>query len=152
MAKLYCRGERDLLRQRTRAGLSAAAALRKAKQIKAPITVSKLDRLSRDVRFISGPMTKRVPFIVAALGKNVDPFMLHLCGARGERAVHDLGTHEGCAGQGQAAQCRSRQSRFIARMTVTWFQTSPPRGVLMPRSGSASNAPPGGVVNRPMLR
>ena len=43
-----------------------AAALRKAKQIKAPITVSKLDRLSRDVHFISGLMTKRVPFIVAA--------------------------------------------------------------------------------------
>ena len=46
-----------------------AAALRKAKQIKAPIVVSKLDRLSRDVHFISGLMTKRVPFIVAALGK-----------------------------------------------------------------------------------
>src|SRR6516225_9877021 len=46
-----------------------AAALRKAKQIKAPIVVSKLDRLSRDVHFISGLMTKRVPFIVAALGE-----------------------------------------------------------------------------------
>ena len=46
-----------------------AAALRKAKQIKAPIVVSKLDRLSRDVHFISGLMTKRVPFIVAALDK-----------------------------------------------------------------------------------
>ena len=55
-----------------------AAALRKAKQIKAPITVSKLDRLSRDVHFISGLMTKRVPFIVTALGRNVDPFMLHI--------------------------------------------------------------------------
>jgi DNA invertase Pin-like site-specific DNA recombinase len=62
-----------------------AAALRKAKQLKAPITVSKLDRLSRDVHFISGLMTKRVPFIVAALGKNVDPFMLHIYAALAER-------------------------------------------------------------------
>ena len=62
-----------------------AAALRKAKQIKAPIVVSKLDRLSRDVHFISGLMTKRVPFIVAALGKNVDPFMLHVYAALAEK-------------------------------------------------------------------
>ena len=62
-----------------------AAALRKAKQIKAPIVVSKLDRLSRDVHFISGLMTKRVPFIVAQLGRNVDPFMLHIYAALAEK-------------------------------------------------------------------
>jgi DNA invertase Pin-like site-specific DNA recombinase len=62
-----------------------SAALRKAKQIKAPIVVSKLDRLSRDVHFISGLMTKRVPFIVAALRKNVDPFMLHIYAALAEK-------------------------------------------------------------------
>jgi DNA invertase Pin-like site-specific DNA recombinase len=61
------------------------AALRKARQLKAPIVVSKLDRLSRDVHFISGLMTKRVPFIVAALGKNVDPFMLHIYAALAEK-------------------------------------------------------------------
>ena len=55
-----------------------AAALRKAKQLGAHIAVSKLDRLSRDVHFISGLMSKRVPFIVAQLGRNVDPFMLHI--------------------------------------------------------------------------
>jgi DNA invertase Pin-like site-specific DNA recombinase len=44
-----------------------------------------LDRLSRDVHFISGLMTKRVPFIVAALGKNVDPFMLHIYAALAEK-------------------------------------------------------------------
>src|SRR3974377_1293097 len=62
-----------------------AAALRKAKQIKAPIVVSKLDRLSRDVHFISGLMTKRVPFIFAALGNNVAPFMLHIYAALAEK-------------------------------------------------------------------
>jgi DNA invertase Pin-like site-specific DNA recombinase len=62
-----------------------AAALREAKRLKAPIVVSKLDRLSRDVHFISGLMTKRVPFIVSALGRNVDPFMLHVYAALAEK-------------------------------------------------------------------
>jgi len=62
-----------------------AHALRQAKKLKAPIVVAKLDRLSRDVHFISGLMTQRVPFIVAALGRNVDPFMLHIYAALAEK-------------------------------------------------------------------
>jgi DNA invertase Pin-like site-specific DNA recombinase len=41
-----------------------AAALAEAKRRKCPVVVAKLDRLSRDVHFISGLMTQRVPFIV----------------------------------------------------------------------------------------
>ena len=44
--------------------------------------MSKLDRLSRDVHFISGLMSKRVSFIVAQLGRNVDSFMLHIYAAQ----------------------------------------------------------------------
>ena len=62
-----------------------SAALRKAKQLSAHIVVSKLDRLSRDVHFISGLMSKRVPFIVTQLGRNVDPFMLHIYAALAEK-------------------------------------------------------------------
>jgi DNA invertase Pin-like site-specific DNA recombinase len=62
-----------------------AAALRKAKQFGATIVVSKLDRLSRDVHFISGLMSKRVPFIVTQLGRNVDPLMLHIYAALAEK-------------------------------------------------------------------
>ena len=43
--------------------------------------VSKLDRLSRDVHFISGLMIHRVPFVVTELGADVDPFVLHLFAA-----------------------------------------------------------------------
>jgi DNA invertase Pin-like site-specific DNA recombinase len=53
-------------------------ALAAAKKLKAPVIVAKLDRLSRDVAFISGLMAQRVPFIVAELGRDVDPFMLHI--------------------------------------------------------------------------
>jgi DNA invertase Pin-like site-specific DNA recombinase len=62
-----------------------AAALAKAKKHKAPIIVAKLDRLSRDVHFISGLMAHKTPFIVAELGVDTDPFMLHLFAALAEK-------------------------------------------------------------------
>jgi DNA invertase Pin-like site-specific DNA recombinase len=62
-----------------------SAALKAASKLKCPIIVAKLDRLSRDVHFISGLMTKRVPFVVAELGADADPFMLHLYAAFAEK-------------------------------------------------------------------
>src|SRR4029077_1560107 len=62
-----------------------AAALAAAKAAKCPVIVSKLDRLSRDVAFISGLMAQRVPFVVAELGRDADPFMLHLYAALAEK-------------------------------------------------------------------
>ena len=62
-----------------------AAALAAARKAKCPVIVSKLDRLSRDVHFISGLMAQRVPFIVAELGADADPFMLHLYAALAEK-------------------------------------------------------------------
>src|SRR5262245_10270486 len=55
-----------------------AAALVAAKSAKCSVLVSKLDRLSRDIAIVSGLMAQRVPFIVAKLGRDADPFMLHL--------------------------------------------------------------------------
>ena len=62
-----------------------AAALATARQAKCPVLVAKLDRLSRDVAFIAGLMAQRVPFIVAELGSDADPFMLHLYAALAEK-------------------------------------------------------------------
>jgi DNA invertase Pin-like site-specific DNA recombinase len=62
-----------------------AAALDQAKRRRCSIVVAKLDRLSRDVAFISGLMARRVPFIVAELGSDVDPFMLHIYAALAEK-------------------------------------------------------------------
>src|SRR5664279_3116979 len=62
-----------------------SAALAAARKAKAPVVVAKLDRLSRDVHFISGLMTHRVPFIVAELGADADPFMLHIYAALAEK-------------------------------------------------------------------
>jgi DNA invertase Pin-like site-specific DNA recombinase len=62
-----------------------AAALAAARKGKAAVLVAKLDRLSRDVAFISGLMASRVPFIVAELGADADPFMLHIYAALAEK-------------------------------------------------------------------
>ena len=60
-------------------------ALAQAKQAKAAIVVAKLDRLSRDVAFISGLMAQKVPFVVTELGADCDPFMLHIYAALAEK-------------------------------------------------------------------
>lgn len=49
------------------------------------MVVAKLDRLSRDVAFVAGLMAQPVPFIVAELGRDADPFMLHLYAALAEQ-------------------------------------------------------------------
>ena len=61
------------------------AALAAARKLKCPVAVAKLDRLSRDVHFISGLMAHRVAFVVAELGADVDPFILHLFAALAEK-------------------------------------------------------------------
>lgn len=62
-----------------------AAALAAAKVRKCSVVVAKLDRLSRDVAFVAGLMAQRVPFMVAELGRDADPFMLHLYAALAEK-------------------------------------------------------------------
>jgi DNA invertase Pin-like site-specific DNA recombinase len=64
-----------------------------------PVAVAKLDRLSRDVHFISGLMTHRVPFVVADLGPDVEPFLLRLYAAltEKERALISMRTKDALA-------------------------------------------------------
>jgi len=49
------------------------------------LIVSKLDRLSRNVHFISGLIEHRVHFMVAALGKDCDEFTLHIYASLAEQ-------------------------------------------------------------------
>lgn len=71
----------DALDRRPQLALALAAARRR----RCPVLVAKLDRLSRDVHFIAGLMAQRVPFVVAELGADVDPFMLHIYAALAEK-------------------------------------------------------------------
>jgi DNA invertase Pin-like site-specific DNA recombinase len=105
-----------------------AGALDAARRLGCAVLVAKLDRLSRDVAFISGLMVRRVPFIVAELGADVDPFVLHLYAslAEKERALISQRTKAALAAKKAAgivlgnrtnlagAQAKGREARQIA--------------------------------------
>jgi DNA invertase Pin-like site-specific DNA recombinase len=59
-----------------RSGL--AAALKEARALRCPLVVSRLDRVSRNVHFITGLMERKVHCVVAALGRDCDDFTLHI--------------------------------------------------------------------------
>ncbi len=90
-----------------------AAALKTARKAKAPVLVAKLDRLSRDVHFVSGLMAHRVEFIVCDLGRQSDPFVLHLYAALAEkeRGMISARTKAGLA----AAKARGTKLGMTAR-------------------------------------
>lgn len=106
-----------------------AEALQTARQRKLPVLVSKLDRLSRDVHFISGLMAQRVEFIVTELGRQADPFVLHLFAALAEkeRQLISERTKAGLA----AARARGRKLGLAARAAPAWQ---------LERAGAASAA------------
>ena len=62
-----------------------AAALKEARTARCPLVVSRLDRLSRNVHFITGLMEHKVHFIVAALGRDCDEFTLHIYASLAEQ-------------------------------------------------------------------
>ena len=90
------------------------AALKAAKKAKCEVVVAKLDRLSRDVAFIAGLMAQRVPFIVTALGRNVDPFTLHIYAALAEQ-----------------------ERRMISQRTIAGLAEAKARGVKLGRQETA---------------
>jgi DNA invertase Pin-like site-specific DNA recombinase len=62
-----------------------AAALKQARAERAPLIVSRLDRLSRNVHFVTGLMEHKVHFVVAALGRDCDNFTLHIYASLAEQ-------------------------------------------------------------------
>ena len=62
-----------------------AASLKEARALRSPLIVSRLDRLSRNVHFITGLMEHKVHFVVAALGRDCDDFTLHIYASMAEQ-------------------------------------------------------------------
>jgi DNA invertase Pin-like site-specific DNA recombinase len=97
------------------------SALDAAKAIKGPVIVAKLDRLSRDVHFISGLMAHKIEFIVSELGRQDDPFVLHLFAAfaQKERALISRRTREALAqakARGTELGMTGRDKTLIAKI------------------------------------
>lgn len=81
-----------------------AAALAMARKRKARVLVSKLDRLSRSMDLVVNLMAQRVLFVVAELGIDVDPFMLHIYAAVAEKERRVIGERTKAALQRKIAQ------------------------------------------------
>ena len=62
-----------------------ALALQEARHARCALIVSRLDRLSRNVHFITSLMEHKVHFIVAALGRDCDAFTLHIYASLAEQ-------------------------------------------------------------------
>ena len=137
-----------------------AETLRQARRIKAPVIVSKLDRLSRDVAFIAGLMAERVPFIVAVLGPDVDPFVLHLYAALSEkeRSMISVRTREAlaalkrrgvklgnpshrslCEASRRGAQARQQAADSFARSIQPMIQGYRAQGLTLRAAAEAMN-------------
>ena len=94
-----------------------AAALAAARRHRGQVLVAKLDRLSRDVHFIAGLMAQRVPFLVAELGADVDPFMLHIYAALAEKERRMISERTRAAlavRKGQGAKLGNRTNLAVA--------------------------------------
>jgi DNA invertase Pin-like site-specific DNA recombinase len=93
------KGDTLARRPKLREALKAARRIKDDDYKVAPVIVAKLDRLSRDVHFVSGLMSERVPFICADLGRDTDPFLLHIYAAfaEKERRMISIRTREGLA-------------------------------------------------------
>lgn len=101
-----------------------AQAIAEARQHKCSIVVAKLDRLSRNVHFVSGLMASRVRFIVAELGPDVDPFMLHIYAALAEQEARVISQRTKSALEAARARGvalggpRIAEARVIAERTI----------------------------------
>ncbi|MCK1463914.1 recombinase family protein [Bradyrhizobium sp. 2] len=96
------------------------AALASARKLRCHVGVAKLDRLSRDVHFISGLMAHKVPFLVAELGPDVDPFVLHLFAALAEkeRALISTRTRQALAAAKARGVTLGNPRLHVARKTA----------------------------------
>lgn len=100
-----------------------AAAMRQASKLRAPVLVAKLDRLSRDVHFISGLMEHRVEFIVTELGRQSDPFILHVYAALAEKERWMISERtkaglQAAKRRGQRLGMRARSKRDVRKIAA----------------------------------
>ena len=117
------------------------AALEAARASRCPVIVAKLDRLSRDVAFISGLMAQRVPFLVAELGADADHFMLHLYAALAEKERRLI-----------AERTRAALSARKARGTPLGNPTNAPEAAALGRAQQVTQADRFAASTLPVIR
>lgn len=95
-----------------------ADGLKDARRYDCPLIVSRLDRLSRNVHFITGLMEHKVHFMVAALGRDCDSFTLHIYAslAEQERKMISERTKAGLARSDKKHYNPMRSKAFLRQM------------------------------------
>jgi len=91
-----------------------SSAIDDAKKVRGAVLVAKLDRLSRDVAFIAGLMSQGTAFIVAELGEQADPFLLHIFAALAEKERSLISERTRSA----LAECRKRGQKLGNRTNL----------------------------------
>jgi DNA invertase Pin-like site-specific DNA recombinase len=119
-----------------------AAALKEAKSARCPLIVSRLDRLSRNVHFISGLMEHRVHFIVAAFGRDCDQFVLHVYASLAEQERKLISQR--CKAAAGLRKLRGRHSGFqllskARRRRIQRPQSSGPKPFASTSSGRCAS-------------
>jgi DNA invertase Pin-like site-specific DNA recombinase len=113
-----------------------AAALKDARFPRCPVIVSRLDRLSRNVHFITGLMEHKVHFVVAALGRDCDEFTLHIYASLAEQERKMISERIKAAkaaakrkGQkfGLALRSKAELRRVVALGTAAWEKAAAER-------------------------
>jgi DNA invertase Pin-like site-specific DNA recombinase len=119
-----------------------AAAIEAARKLKGPVVVAKLDRLSRDVSFVSGLMVHRVPFITVELGADTDPFLLHLFAALVERERRLIGERTRlalAAAKARGVKLGGTNAQSIANREEAKQRAEQLRPILAELSGMSAN-------------
>lgn len=110
-----------------------AAALKEARSARQPLIVSRLDRLSRNVHFITGLMEHKVHFVVAALGRDCDNFTLHIYASLAEQERKMISERIKAAkaaakrkGQkfGLALRSKAERRRVVALGMAAWVKAA----------------------------
>jgi len=114
------------------------------KSARCPLIVSRLDRLSRNVHFITGLMEHRVHFIVAYLGRGCDDFTLHIYASLAEHERKMISERvkaaQAAAKHRQAALRLSHSQTHIADIRLYSLQLT---SAAVPPSGGVSIYGPG---------
>lgn len=107
--------EQESGRNSDRPELAKAIAL--CKKLKATLVIAKLDRLARNVAFISDLMERKVPFVACDM-PNATPFMLHIYAAVAEEEARAISARTRAA----MAAAKARGKKFGS---PTFAQTRP---------------------------
>ena len=114
-----------------------ATALKEARVARCPLVVSRLDRLSRNVHFISGLMEHKVHFIVAALGRDCDNFTLHIYASLAEQERKMISERIKAA----MAMMKSRGKKIgLARRSKAWCRKLSALGIAANKRASIERA------------